>query len=439
MKQDRIANEFSEEEKLFLMSRTRIVDYSPNERIYDKIHDKLDSFNLILEGKIGIFYPDQNKIAKIEDKYSSIVYLTEQEAVNKRLKRQKNNRKKQNTIDKINSQQSAEEKTLDVLKQFSNLVDCDKLKGENPLYNLPQSEFQTMESRQILCRRLTTKVQQEKTDLSSDRLHLVNKTKVLVDCVDSPSRRQSSFKNKFTNNFMSPTKSKHSEINLFKKTDEPFDLSVKKDDDFCEKNRRQKALTALTVSLMRDSKDNYNPLERHFGTLSCGMTFGESMLLKEQNTKRFFNAIAFNDVKVLQLDLRDFETMLTKKDRKIQSAKKAFLQEIPELTLLTQQNGLSRPKMINFLNNMSKVEVLKNQYLFKQGEKKKHVWFVVDGDFQVTKNVLNEVKQQQDIVDVKGFIEDPKRHQLQQSKRETVSHVVQFVSRGHILGLDSDF
>jgi CRP-like cAMP-binding protein len=76
---------------------------------------------------------------------------------------------------------------------------------------------------------------------------------------------------------------------------------------------------------MRDSKDNYNPLERHFGTLSCGMTFGESMLLKEQNTKRFFNAIAFNDVKVLQLDLRDFETMLTKKDRKIQSAKKAFL------------------------------------------------------------------------------------------------------------------
>jgi len=37
--------------------------------------------------------------------------------------------------------------------------------------------------------------------------------------------------------------------------------------------------------------------------------------------------------------------------------------------------------MINFLNNMSKVEVLKNQYLFKQGEKKKHVWFVVDGDF----------------------------------------------------------
>jgi len=104
MKQDRIANEFSEEEKLFLMSRTRIVDYSLNELIYDKIHDKLDSYKLILEGKIGIFYPDQNKIAKIEDKYSSIVYLTEQEAVNKRLKRQKNNRKKQNTIDKINSQ-----------------------------------------------------------------------------------------------------------------------------------------------------------------------------------------------------------------------------------------------------------------------------------------------------------------------------------------------
>ena len=49
--------------------------------------------------------------------------------------------------------------------------------------------------------------------------------------------------------------------------------------------------------------------------------------------------------------------------------------------------------MFNFLNNMTKVEVLKNQYLFKQYEKRKIVWFVVSGDFQITKGVINDVKQ----------------------------------------------
>ena len=77
MNKEKVLNEFTDDDKKLLMSRTKLVHYLPNERVYDKMSDKLDSFNLILEGKVGIFHYDQTKIAKIEDKYSSIVYLTE--------------------------------------------------------------------------------------------------------------------------------------------------------------------------------------------------------------------------------------------------------------------------------------------------------------------------------------------------------------------------
>lgn len=46
---------------------------------------------------------------------------------------------------------------------------------------------------------------------------------------------------------------------------------------------------------MRDSHDQYSPLERHFGTLNPGMTFGESILLGGSDKNRFYNAIALSD------------------------------------------------------------------------------------------------------------------------------------------------
>jgi CRP-like cAMP-binding protein len=61
---------------------------------------------------------------------------------------------------------------------------------------------------------------------------------------------------------------------------------------------------------MRDSKNQYHPLERHFGTLSTGMAFGESMLLGSQEPQRFFNAIAMSECIVLTLQRVDFEYMM---------------------------------------------------------------------------------------------------------------------------------
>jgi CRP-like cAMP-binding protein len=60
---------------------------------------------------------------------------------------------------------------------------------------------------------------------------------------------------------------------------------------------------------MRDSKADYAPLERHYGTLSTGMCFGESMMIRK-DAPRFFNAIAFSESIVLTLQKSDFEFMM---------------------------------------------------------------------------------------------------------------------------------
>ena len=59
------------------MGKLRIWNYAPGERIYDKNTDKIDSFHLILDGKVGIFNPEKKEISKIADKYTTIVYCNE--------------------------------------------------------------------------------------------------------------------------------------------------------------------------------------------------------------------------------------------------------------------------------------------------------------------------------------------------------------------------
>lgn len=57
---------------------------------------------------------------------------------------------------------------------------------------------------------------------------------------------------------------------------------------------------------MRDSV-TFRPLERHFGTLSVGNAFGESLLHYD---KQFYNAIAFTDVITLSLDKKEYMKFL---------------------------------------------------------------------------------------------------------------------------------
>lgn len=95
--------------------------------------------------------------------------------------------------------------------------------------------------------------------------------------------------------------------------------------------KSQRVLTVQTCPIMRDSENQYEPLERHFGTLNHGMVFGESILLGPPSTApRFYNAIAMTECAVLQLNLRDWNLVLNSQERKIFLEKMNFLNSIPE-------------------------------------------------------------------------------------------------------------
>lgn len=65
----------------------KIKRLSAGERIYQSL-DKLDTFNVIIKGKVGIFYPDLAKIKQIQDQNPTrIVCITESEANIRRIKR----------------------------------------------------------------------------------------------------------------------------------------------------------------------------------------------------------------------------------------------------------------------------------------------------------------------------------------------------------------
>ena len=97
-------------------------------------------------------------------------------------------------------------------------------------------------------------------------------------------------------------------------------------------------LTKLTVAqcpILRDSKNKFKPLERHFCNLSSGFVFGESILLGRQEKNRFFNAIAMSNCKLLRISRIDFNYMLTLQDRKVFNEKIEFLRSLPEFKNLS--------------------------------------------------------------------------------------------------------
>lgn len=62
-------------------------------------------------------------------------------------------------------------------------------------------------------------------------------------------------------------------------------------------------LTEQTCPILRDTQNDYKPLERLFGTISSGMAFGESTLLSlHENKNRFYNAVAMSESYYLQIN-----------------------------------------------------------------------------------------------------------------------------------------
>lgn len=67
------------QDKVDLARSFKIKHLKPGQKVYKK-HNELDSFYLIVEGHIGIFYPDHQKVKEFETQPSRIVYLTEEDA-----------------------------------------------------------------------------------------------------------------------------------------------------------------------------------------------------------------------------------------------------------------------------------------------------------------------------------------------------------------------
>jgi CRP-like cAMP-binding protein len=135
-------------------------------------------------------------------------------------------------------------------------------------------------------------------------------------------------------------------------------------------------LNAHTIPIMRDNQDSYKPLEKHFGTLTAGMSFGESFMLEDVERARFFNAIAMTDCKILSLSCESYEYIMQSAERKVFHEKMSFLRSLPEFKSLS----LPRSKLVQLCLNLIPVKCIKRQRLFKEGEHNKNVYLVRSGE-----------------------------------------------------------
>ena len=92
-----------------------------------------------------------------------------------------------------------------------------------------------------------------------------------------------------------------------------------------EEDQTLKRLTIKACPIMRDAQNEFKPLERHFGTLSTGMSFGESILMGASDRNRFFNAVALTDCVCLSLSKADFDYVVNSSERKLFNDKMQFL------------------------------------------------------------------------------------------------------------------
>ena len=95
-----------------------------------------------------------------------------------------------------------------------------------------------------------------------------------------------------------------------------------------------------TCPILRNSKNQYAPLERLFGTLDIGMSFGEFAVAKEAKRK-FYEAITLTDCLCFVISRLDFEMSLKEVEKKSVNEKIVFLKTIPEFNHIS----LSRNKL----------------------------------------------------------------------------------------------
>lgn len=83
---------FNQADQDDLIKSFKVRTLKPDERVYEQ-KEFLDSFNIILSGKVDIYFPDP-KLKQIQHEHTRCLLLKEGEAQRRRDKKSKCNRKK---------------------------------------------------------------------------------------------------------------------------------------------------------------------------------------------------------------------------------------------------------------------------------------------------------------------------------------------------------
>jgi CRP-like cAMP-binding protein len=132
------------------------------------------------------------------------------------------------------------------------------------------------------------------------------------------------------------------------------------------------------IPLLRNSKDNYNTLERLFGTMHAGMAFGESCMFGSEShslyeKNKFYQAVALTDSYYLTLSLKDYRNAMLYHEDQIEKDQLNFLRKIPEFTHLGK-NLLRR-----LCKDFKALSVVKGSVLYTEGRPADFLFFIKSG------------------------------------------------------------
>ena len=106
-------------------------------------------------------------------------------------------------------------------------------------------------------------------------------------------------------------------------------------------------------------------------TLSDGQGFGELALLQQK--PRMATVRCMEDTHIMVLTKSAFDEAIGKIERRSLNDKVNFLRSIPMFSLLTR-NSLAKISC-----SLQRITILKDTYLYREGESAKSVYIIIDG------------------------------------------------------------
>lgn len=136
-----------------------------------------------------------------------------------------------------------------------------------------------------------------------------------------------------------------------------------------------------------DSSDcHHESYINHFKTLKSNDNFGINFILKSKDSKNLYKSLYDAQCKsncyLATLSMKAFEKI---KDR---IEKKRQMQELNLLRQVYQFNKMTKRILKSILMNQKVVHMKRNQVLIREGDSKKQIFVVKQGQFQITKNVM---------------------------------------------------